>query len=79
MLQTISRIREILSQRREQLWGLYCSTSGEIEMPSPNDLAQMKTSRFLGISLGTKGVLQIRGWCLDGNDLREQEVTIRED
>jgi [CysO sulfur-carrier protein]-S-L-cysteine hydrolase len=77
--QTISSVRETLSPSREQIWGLYCSTSGEIELPNSNEMGHMKIPRFLGISLGTKGVLQIRGWRLDGDDLREQEVTIQED
>jgi [CysO sulfur-carrier protein]-S-L-cysteine hydrolase len=78
-LQTINSVRETLSQRREQIWGLYCSTPEDIELPNSNELAQMGIPRFLGISIGTKGVLQIRGWRLDGDDLREQEVTIQED
>ncbi|HWP94967.1 MAG TPA: hypothetical protein VNL72_04470 [Gammaproteobacteria bacterium] len=34
---------------------------------------------FLGISLETKGVLQMRGWSWDGNAWREQPVEIFED
>ncbi len=79
MLQTINTVRETLSRKREQIWGLYCSTSREIELPSPSELAQMHIPRFLGILLGTKGVLQIRGWRLYDNELREMQVAIHED
>lgn len=63
----------------KQVWALYCLAPGEIQVPHLNELERVKASRFLGISLGTKGVLQLRGWLVDGDHLRELAVTIRED
>jgi len=78
-MQVNSTLRETLTQNQEQVWALYCSTSGEIQAPSLGELARIKIPRFFGISLGTKGVLQLRGWLVDNANLRELEVTIRED
>ena len=39
----------------------------------------MKLPRYLGISLGTRGVLQLRGWQIEDSQLRERDVMIRED
>ncbi|HVC37662.1 MAG TPA: hypothetical protein VNF46_04580 [Gammaproteobacteria bacterium] len=77
-MHTVHALRETLAQDREQVWGLYCSGPGEISAPSPSELARLSVARFLGISLGTKGVLQLRGWRVVGASFREMEVTIRE-
>jgi [CysO sulfur-carrier protein]-S-L-cysteine hydrolase len=70
---------EKLTQDREQIWALYCSTTGEIVAPNSSELEWMKIPRFLGISLGIKGVLQLRGWRIESGHLQELEVNIRED
>ena len=78
-MQVYSMLRETLTQDREQAWALYCSTTREIVAPNSSELERMKIPRFLGISLGTQGVLQLRGWQVEDSQLREREVMIHED
>ncbi|MDE2090650.1 MAG: hypothetical protein KGJ08_01955 [Gammaproteobacteria bacterium] len=78
-LQAVNTLREALTLNREQVWALYCSTSGEIQVPSPGELARIRIPRFLCTSLGTKGVLQLRSWRVDDTNLRELGITISED
>ena len=68
----------VLAQDGERVWALYCSDPGKIHVPNPSELARLSVPRFLGVSLGTKGVLQLRGWRIDGARFRELEVAIRE-
>ena len=77
-MHTIRALQQTLAQDGERVWALYCSDPGEIYVPNPSELARLSVPRFLGVSLGTKGVLQLRGWWTDGARLRELEVAIRE-
>jgi len=77
--QVFSTLRKALTQDQEQAWALYCSTTQEIRVPNSSELERMKIPRYLGISLGTRGVLQLRGWQIEDSQLRERDVMIRED
>lgn len=74
----LNAMRMILKSEDEHVWALYSLGLKEIERPSPNDLICLDVQLFLVTSLGTKGVLQLKGWRVDGTDLQELEVTIKD-
>jgi [CysO sulfur-carrier protein]-S-L-cysteine hydrolase len=71
-------LRGIMARNKEYLWAVYCSSPGEIDALNPSDLERLGATLFLAISLGTKGVLQLRGWRFDGTCLQEVDVAIGE-
>ncbi|MGA9855452.1 MAG: hypothetical protein WBR29_09280 [Gammaproteobacteria bacterium] len=77
--QAYGRLQETLSDEGEQVWALYCSAPADSQASNADEVARFNAPRFLGISLGTKGVLQLRGWQIEDGQLWEREVAVRED
>lgn len=75
----LQTLRVKLHKNDELIWALFSSSPGEVKTPNESELGNLQVPRFVGISLGTKGVLQLRGWQIEGGVLHEQPVTIIED
>jgi len=75
--------REKLDKRGETLFAIYRSDPADMPMPMP-DIQEIKSPGIeapylLSVSLGTKGVLQLRGWRIEGGQLSALDVGISED
>ena len=70
--QHIAAIKQ-MRERDEQLYAIYHSHPQSPAFPSPTDqrLAEYPGVLYLIISLGTTGVLELRGFQLDGQEIAE--------
>ena len=62
----------------QQPWAIYSSAPGDPEVPDPAELRHSGIARVLAVSLGTQGVLQLRGWRVINGALQEMPVEIVE-
>lgn len=69
-----------LKQQGDNLFALYRTDAGEVQAPDMNglDTSGISVSLFLDISLGTKGVLQLRGWRIQARQLVPLDMGISE-
>jgi [CysO sulfur-carrier protein]-S-L-cysteine hydrolase len=76
----IAAAQHKLDQLGEALYALYRVDSGAARVPDLSEIEAfgIKTSFLLGISLGTKGVLQLRGWRVTGQQLSALDIGISE-
>lgn len=76
----IAATRDQLMQRGDTPFAIYRSDPAELSMPDARALESLgiEVPYLLSISLGTKGVLQLRGWRIDGAQLTALDVGIRE-
>jgi proteasome lid subunit RPN8/RPN11 len=67
-----------MRERGEELFGIYHSHPKTPPLPSKSDLAQAAypEALYLIISLNTKGVLEMRGFRLQGNRYEEVELQL---
>ena len=77
---SISAVRHQLERQDETLFAAYRTDAGDAQAP---DLAELdalgiRVPLVLGISLGTKGVLQLRGWRIEAQRLVTLEISISE-
>lgn len=77
---SISAARHQLERQGETLFAAYRTDAGDAQAPDLTglDALGIRISLVLGISLGTKGVLQLRGWRVEAQRLVALEVSIRE-
>ena len=67
-----------MRENNEQLFAIYHSHPDTAAEPSVKDIAQSSypETLYLIISLSTKGVLQIKGFYIKGNDIEAVELAI---
>ncbi|MDE2235354.1 MAG: hypothetical protein KGK44_07355 [Gammaproteobacteria bacterium] len=58
----------------QQPWAIYSLAPGDPVLPEPAVLQDLGITRFLAVSLGTRGVLQLRGWRVENDALTEIPV-----
>lgn len=78
--ESISAIRHQLERQDETLFAAYRTDAGDAQAPDLTglDALGIRVPLVLGISLGTKGVLQLRGWRVEAQRLVALEVSISE-
>ncbi|MGH8400918.1 MAG: hypothetical protein ACRESU_07435 [Gammaproteobacteria bacterium] len=76
----IAAVQRKLESRNEIIFAWYRVDSSGIKAPAVSELevAGVSAPLLLGISLGTKGVLQLRGWRIEGQQLAELGIRISE-
>ncbi|MHB8425827.1 MAG: hypothetical protein ACYDB9_11890 [Gammaproteobacteria bacterium] len=77
---SISAARHQLERRGETLFAAYRTDAGDAQAPALTELGALgiRIPLVLGISLGTKGVLQLRGWRIESQRLVALEISISE-
>ncbi len=77
---SISAARHQLERQGETLFAAYRTDAGDAQVPDLTELDALgiRVPLVLGISLGTKGVLQLRGWRIQAQRLVALEISIRE-
>jgi [CysO sulfur-carrier protein]-S-L-cysteine hydrolase len=76
----IAAARCKLESRSETIFAWFLIDSDGITTPAVSDLQAggISAPLLFGVSLGTKGVLQLRGWRIEGQQLAELDVRISE-
>ncbi|HET7650186.1 MAG TPA: hypothetical protein VFL15_05750 [Gammaproteobacteria bacterium] len=77
----LTRLRHKLAARNETPFAWYRADPGTASIPDLAELGKLDLSVHLlfSVSLGTKGVLQLRGWRVDGKKLSELEIGLSEE
>lgn len=77
---SISAARHQLERQGETLFAAYRTDAGDAEAPDLTELDALGicVPLLLWISLGTKGVLQLRGWRIEAQRLVALEISISE-
>jgi hypothetical protein len=77
---SISAVLHQLERQGETLFAAYRTDAGDAQAPDLTELDTLgiRVPLLLGISLGTKGVLQLRGWRIEAQRLVALEVSISE-
>jgi hypothetical protein len=77
---SIAAAQRRLGQQGETLYALYRTDSGAARVPDLSEIEAfgIKTSLLIGVSLGTKGVLQLHGWQIEAGHQVELEIGISE-
>lgn len=77
----LAHLQHKLAARGETLFAWYRADPGAANTPDLTELGMLdaRVNLVFSISLGTKGVLQLRGWRVDGNKLSELEVGLSDE
>jgi len=77
---SVSAARHQLERQGETLFAAYRTDAGDAQAPDLTglDALGIHVPLLLGISLGTKGVLQLRGWRIQAQRLVALEISISE-
>jgi hypothetical protein len=78
---SLARLQGKLATRGETLFAWYRADPGAATTPDLSELGELdaRLNLLFSVSLGTKGVLQLRGWRVDGMKLSELEIGLSEE